>query len=66
MNENEKLAKQIAAISSLTYETALRALNEGGRPGELALSILAADRKYAENNAKLKESKKRLRELLPA
>ncbi len=66
MSKNEEQARQIAAVSRLTYDTALQALEMGGRAREAALSILEAESKYAETNAKLAESKKKLAELIPA
>lgn len=66
MSEIETQAKQIAEISSLSYETALRALEADGPARETALSILTARDRYAKTNAKLAESKNKLAELIPA
>jgi hypothetical protein len=63
---NQELAGKIEAVSPLSYETALRALQAGGRPRELALSILEAEDKYAEDNANIAASKKKLTELISA
>jgi hypothetical protein len=65
MSKNVEQAKRIAEVSSLSYETALRALEAGGRPREAALGILEAENKYARTNAKLAASKKKLAELIP-
>lgn len=63
---NQELAEKIAAVSSLSYDRALRALESGGRARDAALSILEAESKYAATNAKLAESKKKLAALIPA
>jgi hypothetical protein len=64
--ENEELAEQIAGVSSLSRDTAFEALQAGGRARRAALRILEAEGKYAEINAKLAASKKKLAEAIPA
>ena len=65
MNDQER-ATEIAKISSLSYENALAALKAGGRPRELALSILETENQYAADNASVAAAKKRLDKLIPA
>lgn len=66
MTDNEAQAHQIADVSSLPYDAALAALEKGGRAADAARSILEAEEKYAETNAKLAASKKKLAALIPA
>jgi hypothetical protein len=63
---DEELARKIEAVSSLSYESALRALQDGGRLRRLALSILEVQDRYAEDNAAIAAAKKKLAELIPA
>jgi hypothetical protein len=65
---NESLAERIAEASrgALTYETALEALRVGGRPRELALSILEAEARYEQDREELAEARRKLREVAPA
>jgi hypothetical protein len=65
-DDDRELAQKIAAVSPLSGDTALRALQAGGRPRELALSILEAEDRYAEDNANVAAAKKKLVDLIPA
>jgi hypothetical protein len=63
---DQELARKIEAVSPLSYESALRALQAGGGLRQLALSILAIQDRYAEDNAAIAASKKKLTELITA
>jgi hypothetical protein len=65
MNDQER-ARKIADISPLAYDTALAALEAGGRSRELALSILETETQYAADNASVAAAKKKLADLIPA
>jgi hypothetical protein len=64
--ENDVLAKMIATVSPLPYETAYYALVVGGKPRELAFNILEAEIRYAAGNKEMDEAMRKLRELIPA
>jgi hypothetical protein len=64
--DDRDLAKKIAEISPLSEETALAALQAGGRSRELALNILETEQKYAADNASVAAAKKKLDDLIPA
>jgi hypothetical protein len=66
MTDNEAQAHQIAGVSSLPYNAALAALEQGGPAADAARGILEAEKKYAETNAKLAASKKKLAALIAA
>jgi hypothetical protein len=66
MDEDRKLAKKIAEISPLSEDTAFSALQTGGRPRELVLSILETEQEYAADNASVAAAKKKLDDLIPA
>ena len=64
---DQELAQRVAEISpKLPYDLALRALEAGGRPRDLILSVVQMDEKYAEDNASIAASKKKLVDLIPA
>jgi uncharacterized protein (UPF0262 family) len=66
MDKDRELAQQIATVSSLSEDTAFRALQAGGRPRALAISILETQKEYAADNDKVAAAKQRLVELIPA
>ena len=66
MPTDHELATQIAAISSLSYPNALAALEAGGRPRELALELLKAQRQHGEEQEQLAEAKEKLQKLTAA
>jgi N-acetylmuramic acid 6-phosphate (MurNAc-6-P) etherase len=63
---NQELATRLAEISSLSEEDALAALQAGGRPRELALSILESQKEFEKQQQQLAAAKEKLRELTPA
>jgi len=65
MNDRE-LAEKIAEVSALSFDKALRALEAGGLTRELAISIYETEKSYAEINARIAASKKKLAETISA
>jgi len=63
---DRELAEKIAEVSSLSVDKALRALEAGGHTRELAISIFETEKGYAEINARIAASKKKLAELISA
>ncbi len=63
MNDRE-LAEKIAEVSALSFDKALRALEAGGLTRELAISIYETEKSYAEINARIAASKKKLAETI--
>ncbi len=58
---DEQLAKQIAAVSSLSYETALEALRANGRTRKLVMSILESKSQYERDLQQISDARQRLR-----